>query len=284
MDALRCFGLGMLLFPFALHGQYSRERVSLVLRGEEALQRQEVGAAIDAFRAAARDTSVARRAAAERMLGIISWRFYHENGRAREHFGAALATQHDTAATLVELGRLAISEGRYRQAFTFADRARAAAVDDIARRGAVLQMARAVTEAALAARVDDAPSADHADSAAVASVVSELLALVRETPGRGDESHQLLLAALIAGDGAAATSGADSYYLVNVGDASIQTAIPATIAELDKLLPAWHGDHTRVQGRAKIIKQLGQRRVVAALVGCPAAGVDLVEMVEVGSE
>jgi len=137
MDALRWFALGMLLFPFALHGQYSRERVSLVLRGEEALQRQEVGAAIDAFRAAARDTSVARRAAAERMLGIISWRFYHENGRAREHFGAALATQHDTAATLVELARLAISEGRYRQAFTFADRARAAAVDDIARRGAV---------------------------------------------------------------------------------------------------------------------------------------------------
>ena len=275
MDALRWFALGMLLFPFALHGQYSRERVSLVLRGEEALQRQEVGAAIDAFRAAARDTSVARRAAAERMLGIISWRFYHENGRAREHFGAALATQHDTAATLVELARLAISEGRYRQAFTFADRARAAAVDDIARRGAVLQMARAVTEAALAARVDDAPSADHADSAAVASVVSELLALVRETPGRGDESHQLLLAALIAGDGAAATSGADSYYLVGVGDASMQTAIPATIAELDKLLPAWHGDHTRATDRARLVAALTRARLIdaAALVATPGAEV-----------
>src|SRR5947207_1173910 len=125
MDALRCFGMGMLLFPFALHGQYSRDRVSLVLRGEEALQRQEIGAAIDAFRAATRDTSAARRAAAERMLGVIAWRFYRETGRAREHFGAALATQQDTAATLVELARLANAEGRYRQAFAFANLAHA---------------------------------------------------------------------------------------------------------------------------------------------------------------
>src|SRR5256885_16175623 len=112
MDASRWFALGMLLFPFALHGQYSRERVSLVLRGEEALQRQEVGAAIDAFRAAARDTSVARRAAAERMLGIISWRFFHEKGPAREPFGAAPAAPNETPAALRARARLAMPAGR----------------------------------------------------------------------------------------------------------------------------------------------------------------------------
>src|SRR5438094_6382744 len=172
--------LALLIFlPATLDAQYSRDRPSLVLRGEEALQRQELGVAMDAFRAAARDTSVARRAAAERMLGVIAWRFYHENDRARKHFGAALATQYDSAATFVELARLAIAERRYRQAFTFANRARISAQRDVDERGAILQMARAVTEAGLAARLDGAAGSEQVDSAAVASAVAELSSLVR---------------------------------------------------------------------------------------------------------
>src|SRR5205823_3131011 len=237
MNVPRTLALAILLLPRALSAQYSRDRVSLVLRGEEALQRQEIGAAIDAFRAATRDTSAARRAAAERMLGVISWRFYRETGRAREHFGAALATQQDTAATLVELARLANAEGRYRQAFAFANRAHAAVRDDLARRAAILQMGRAVTEGALAARLDgDVPLTERVDSAAAASAVSALWTLVRATPGRPEESHQLLLAALTVADGTAAAAGVDSYYLVDVGDATMRSAIPATVAELNALL------------------------------------------------
>ena len=268
--------LALLIFlPATLDAQYSRDRASLVLRGEEALQRQELGVAMDAFRAAARDSSVARRAAAERMLGVIAWRFYHENDGARKHFGAALATQYDSAATLVELARLAIAERRYRQAFAFADRARISAQHDVDERGAILQMGRAVTEAALAARLDGATGSEPVDSAAVASAVAELLSLVRETPGRGDESRQLLLAALIAGDGMSAAAGARSYYLFDVGDPLMRTQIPATIAALERLLPAWHGEQTQAADRAPITAALTRARLIdaAALTAAPSAEV-----------
>src|SRR5690242_1100096 len=223
--------------PPALRAQYSRERVSLVLRGEEALQRQELSAAVDAFREAARDSSVRRRAAAERMLGLIDWRFYKENGRARLHFGTALATQSDTPATLIELARLSTSEGRYRQAFDFANRARVSATDDVARRAAILQMGSAVSESVLSALLDDDTDAkpEQLDSATAATAVRALSLLVRVTPGRGDESRQLLLTALVAGDGLAAATAVHSYYLVDVGGPSIQTGIPQTVAELERV-------------------------------------------------
>ena len=90
---------GVLLAHATAHAQYSRDRVSLVLRGEEALQRQELGNAVNAFSEAAQDTNALRRATAERMLGVIEWRYYLDDGRARMHFGAALATRKDTAET-----------------------------------------------------------------------------------------------------------------------------------------------------------------------------------------
>ena len=105
--SMRGRSLVLLFIPCTLSAQYSRQRVSLVMRGEAALQRQEITTAIAAFREAARDSEPARRAAAERMLGVIAWRFYRENGEARAHFGTALATQADTPATLIELARLA---------------------------------------------------------------------------------------------------------------------------------------------------------------------------------
>jgi hypothetical protein len=258
MTARRRLALWGLLLPAALQAQYSRERVSLVLRGEEALQRQEIGAAIDAFREAARDTSAVRRAAAERMLGVISWRFYKDNGSARLHFGTALATERDTSATLVELARLSIAEGRYRLAYDFADRARRSATDDIAHRGAIIQMGRAVTEAALAARLDGANvgAADRPDGNAVAATIAALSTLVRETPGRGEESRLLLLTALIAGDGATAATAVHSYYLIGVGNTGA----------LERVLRVWPGGPgiTGTLTRAKFID-------AAALVAPPGA-------------
>ena len=258
--------LAIALLPLTLRAQYSRERVSLVLRGEAALQRQEIDAAIKAFRDAARDTSAARRAAAERMLGVIAWRFHGDNGQARMHFGAALATQQDTATTLVEMARLSAAEGKYRQAFAFADHARRSAVDDIAFRAAVLQMARTISEAALAARLDDrrGSTLERIDSASVATTIRELTELVRRQPGRTEESGQLLLAGLIAGDGRAATAGVDSYYLIKAGGPAMRSSIPAVVEELDGLLPRWRGDSTPSAERARVAAALSRGRLIDA--------------------
>ena len=267
----------LLLLPCGLRAQDSRERVSLVLRGESALQRQEITTAIGAFREAARDTSPPRRAAAERMLGVIAWRFYKDAGEARAHFGNALATQADTPATLIELSRLATAEGRYRQAFELADRARRSSTDDIAARGAILQIGHAVTEAALAARLDgDAAGASPGLDTAATKAVRALRALVRLTPGRVEEAHQLLLASLVAGDGAAAADALDSYYLIDAGGPSMRSAIPATLAQLRPMLTAWQGDGTRAE-RARLAAALGRARAydAAALVGLP--GTEILE-------
>jgi hypothetical protein len=267
--------LALLLLPAALHAQYSRERVSLVLRGEEALQRQELGAAIDAFREAARDSSVRRRAAAERMLGLIDWRFYKENGRARLHFGTALATQSDTPATLIELARLSTSEGRYRQAFDFANRARVSATDDVARRAAILQMGSAVSESVLSALLDDDTDAkpEQLDSATAPTAVRALSMLVRVTPGRGDESRQLLLSALVAGDGSAAATAVRSYYLIDVGGPSMHAGIPQTVAALERVLPSWRGRETPRAVRTQLAALFTRARLIeaAAVVAPPNA-------------
>lgn len=263
-----------LLLPAALQAQYSRERTALVLRGEEALQRQELSAAVDAFREAARDSSVRRRAEAERMLGLIDWRFYKENGRARLHFGAALATQSDTPSTLIELARLSASEGRYRQAFDFANRARVSATDDVTRRGAILQMGNAVSESALSALVDeDANRAEPIDSSAALGAVTALSTLVRATPGQTDESRALLLSALVAGDGAAAAAAVHSYYLVDVAEASMHTVIPATVAQLERTLPNWRAAATPRALRAQLVTLFTRARLIeaAALVAPPNA-------------
>lgn len=227
------------LISGSTQAQYSRERASLILRGEEALQRQELGAALNAFRDAARDTSAFRRAAAERMLGILDWRFYHDDGRARIHFGVAIATQRDTSATLSEMARLAIAEGRYRQAVALAETARKGAEGDYAHRLAILQLGRAVSEAALAGRIDGTVPSEMPDDSNATEAVAELSTLVRKTPGRGEESRLLVLTALIAGDGAAAVRGVRSYYLVDVGGPRMRSQVPAAVAELEQLLPAW---------------------------------------------
>ena len=268
--------LALLLLPAALQGQYSRERVSLVLRGEEALQRQELTAAIDAFREAARDSSARRRAAAERMLGLIDWRFYKESGRARMHFGTALATQSDTPATLIELARLSTSEGRYRQAFGFADHARVSATDDVARRAAILQMGSAVSESALSGLLDDSDAiGEPFDSTAASTAVSALSTLVRLTPGRVDESRLLLLTALVAGDASAAAAAVHSYYLIDVGEPSMRTDIPLTVAQLERALPAWRGRETSRAVRTHLAELFTRARLIeaAALVAPPNADV-----------
>ena len=268
----------LLLIPCTLHAQYSRQRVSLVMRGEAALQRQEITTAVAAFREAARDSVPARRAAAERMLGVIAWRFYRENGEARVHFGNALATQADTPATLIELARLATVEGRYRQAFELADRARRSAADDIDMRGAILQLGHAVTEAALAVRLDGSDAVDGAlsDSAAAAAV-SALRWLVRQTPGRIQEAHQLLLAALAAGNGAAAAEALDSYYLIDAGGAAMHSSIPAALSQLRPMLTAWHADRATRAERARLATALGRARFYDAAGLVAPAGTDIIE-------
>jgi len=268
----------LLLIPCTLHAQYSRQRVSLVMRGEAALQRQEITTAVAAFREAARDSVPARRAAAERMLGVIAWRFYRENGEARAHLGSALATQADTPATLIELARLATTEGRYRQAFELADRARRSSADDIDVRGAILQLGHAVTEAALAARLDgdDASESTLSDTAAVAAVRA-LRWLVRQTPGRVSEAHQLLLASLVAGDGAAALEGLESYYLIDAGGPSMHSPIPAALAQLRPMLTAWHPERATRAERTRLAMALGRARFYDAAALVAPAGSDRFE-------
>jgi len=256
----------LLAVPSTLQAQYSRERVSLVLQGEAALQRQEINTAVAAFRAAARDTNALRRAAAERMLGVIAWRFYGENGEARFHFGAALATHLDSAATLVEMARLSAAEGRYRQAFELADRARRSSEEDITERSAVLQMGRSISEAALAAHLgeEQVGPAQPVDSTGVAAALRELSELVRQQLGRSDESRQLLLTALIAGDGPAAAAAVDSYYLLNDGDVASKSTIRPAVAELEKLLPTWRGASATTAERARLATMLMHARLIDA--------------------
>jgi hypothetical protein len=274
----------LLIVPAALHAQYSRERASLVLQGEVALQRQEIRAAMDAFQDAARDTSARRRAAAERMLGLIDWRFYKDDGGARFHFGTALATRSDTPATLIEMARLATVEGRYREAFALADRARVSARDDLAHRGAILQMADAVSESALTARLGDEPGsrAERVDTAAAAAAVDALSQLLRETPGRAEEAEKLLLAALEAGDGTAAARAVHSYFLIDVGESTLHTALPRTVAELERELPSWRGDDTPRAARTQLADLLVRARLMdaAALVTPPGAHTDIIPYVQ----
>ena len=267
----------LLLVPAALHAQFSRERVSLVLQGEAALQREEIAAAVSAFGEAARDTSVARRAAAERMLGVISWRFYKDDSRARLHFGSSLATGYDTAATLVEMARLATSEGRYRQSFMLANSALRASTDDIVHRAAILQMGRAVSEAALAARLDRARGLDRPDSASVATAVIRLRELVRHVPGRIDESSLLLLTALSASDGADAAIGVDSYYLVDAGGRQMRSQLPAALSELRSALSAWRGDSTPRADRVRLADAFGRARLYDAAALVAPLGSQLLE-------
>lgn len=277
-NSVRFFAL-LLLLPAVVYAQYSRERVSLVLRGEAALQRQEIGAAQDAFRAAARDTSLARRAAAERMLGVIAWRFYQDNGRARLHFGTALATGQDTSVTLAEMARLATTEGRYRQAFILADRALHSATDDIARRGAALQMGRAINESMLAARLDGSSAAsEHLDATEIAAAVTALRELVRRTPGRVEDAHELLLAALAAGDGASAAIAIRSYYLIDVGGPTMRTPIPGLVASLERTLPDWRGaDSTPSATRGRIAADLARARLYDAAALVTPLGREVIE-------
>lgn len=274
----------ILLVPAALHAQYSRERVSLVLQGEEALQRQEIRAAIDAFREAARDTSARRRSAAERMLGVIDWRFYKDNGGARLHFGAALATKSDTPATLIEMARLATVEGRYREAFALADRARVSAIDDLARRGAILQMGDAVSESALTARLgDEAGSrAERVDTTAAAATVDALSLLLSATPGRAEEAKKLLVSALDAGDGPAAARAVHSYFLIDVGEGSMHASLPRTIAELERELPSWRRDSTPRAVRTQLAALLVRARLMdaAVLATPPGAHSEIVPYVQ----
>lgn len=275
---MRVSALLLLLIPCTLPAQYSRQRVSLVMRGEAALQRQEITAAVAAFREAARDTVPARRAAAERMLGVIAWRFYREDGEARVHFGTALATRADTPATLIELARLATAEGRYRQAYELADRARRSSIDDIDTRNAVLQLGHAVTEAALGARLDGDDAADSALSdTAAAAAVTALRLLVRQTPGRVQEAHQLLLASLIAGDGGAATEALDSYYLIDATGAAMHSAIPAALKELRPMLAGWNADRATRADRARLASSLGRARFYDAAGLVAPAGADVLE-------
>lgn len=232
---------------------------------------------MNAFGEAARDTNVARRAAAERMLGVLAWRFYEDGARARAHFGSALATQHDTAATLVEMARLDIAEGRYRQAVALASTAVHSAVDDIVHRAAVLQMGRAVSEAALAVRLDGASAAERPDSASVAGALVRLRQLVRNVPGRIDESMQLLLTALVAGAGADAATAIDSYYLVDAGGTQTRSQLPSTLAKLRADLPAWRGDSTPSAVRARLAAALGRARLYDAAALVSPLGGQLIE-------
>lgn len=275
---LRVRHLLLLLIPCALRAQYSRPRVALVLRGEAALQRQEIAAAVTAFSEAARDSTPARRAAAERMLGVIAWRFYEDQGEARVHFGNALATGADTMATLIELARLATAEGRYRQAFELADRARRSSTDDLDSRGAILQLGKAVTEAALAARLDGGAAGERTavgSDTTVAVAVRALRLLVRQTPGRVDEAHQLLLASLIAGDGVAAREALDSYYLIDTGGGSMHSPIPAALAQLHSMLAGWHADQATRAERARLASALGRARFYDAAGLVAPGGTDI---------
>ena len=259
--------LGLALAARRAVAQYPQERISLLLRGDEALQRQELVQAVNAFREAARDTSTLRRAAAERMLGVIEWRFYRNDARALAHFGVALATRRDTATTLAEMARLAIAEGHYRQAVAWADAARKSATGDYAHRLAILQLGRAVSEAALAARMGEESRAEAPNDSAASLAVSQLSELVREAPGRTDESRLLILTGLIASDGVAAARGVRSYYLVDVGGPGMRSPVPAAVAELDTLLPGWRLDAPRDE-RRRLAAALTRARLIdaAALV------------------
>ena len=267
--------LGLLLCagPHAA-AQRSRDRVSLVFRGESALQRQDLRAALAAFRDAARDSSARRRAAAERMLALIQWRFYARFDSAHAHLGRALATGEDTGATLIESARLALAERRYRDAYVLAHRANVDASDDFTARGSALQMAEAVLEPAFRARVDRerVPAATLPDSGATSATLAALLRLVREMPGRTDDARHLLLVALLAGDGHTAIEAFRSYYLVGVGLGD-EGMIPKVAPRLTRLLETWRGARATTAERSRLASALAAARLfdAAGLVAPPSS-------------
>lgn len=230
-----------MLFP--LLALQLKAEISPLLRGDAALQRHDLAAAIAAFGEAAASPIILRRSIGERMLAVIDRRFRHDFSSAHAHLARALALPADSALTLDEAARLALAEGHFAMAFGFARRAIAAAHSPDEVRGTTLTLADAFIEPELLHRIDgvrlataDQPSVDSARV-----VIDALAALVRGAPGRPDESRRLLLAGLIAGDGAAAADAVVSSYRTGF-DAPPANGTPFSraLAALDPLLRAVH--------------------------------------------
>jgi hypothetical protein len=228
--------------------------LSPVYRGEAALQRHEIPAAIAEFRLAAADSNAQRRAAAERMLAIVSWRFQRDFVGARQHLARALAAGSDSAATLTESARLATAENHAGEGRAHAERALAAATSDEARRLAIRELAAATIEPELAARLDRTavPQAERPQAIDFVHAIELLRPIVRRPPVRTDDAYQLLLVALLAGDGTAALEGWRAYFALSLNGGAYDGAA-GTDRALAQVLPRWtgpaslhHRDRTRI--------------------------------------
>jgi hypothetical protein len=87
----------------------------------------------------------------------------------------------------------------------------------------------------------------------------------------------LLLASLVAGDGAAAVEGLDSYYLIDAGGASMHSTIPAALAELRPMLTVWRADQATRAERERLAVALGRARFYDAAALVAPGGTDVLE-------
>lgn len=261
----------------AVGAQRPLSTISPVYRGEAALQRHEIPVAIAEFRLAAADSNAQRRAAAERMLAIVSWRFQRDFGAARQHLARALAAGSDSAATLTEAARLATAEGHAREGRDLAERARAAATSDDARQLAIRELAAATIEPELAALLDHASVSrnERPDSAALVRTIELLRSIVASPPVRTGDAYQLLLAALLAGDGPAALEGWRAYFALSLNGGTYEGA-SGTDRALAQILPHWAGPASlRQAGRARIADLLARSRLYEAAALLSPARSDL---------
>jgi hypothetical protein len=126
-------------------------------------------------------------------------------------------------------------------------------------------MAYALLEPVFAQRVDQiaVPPSELPDSLAIQTAMTELRRLVRDTPGRTEESRQLLLLGLLAGDGAAAAEALQSYYQIGIGS-DTQGGVRRTERRLAQPLVTWSGARATARERSRLATLLAEARLFDA--------------------
>ena len=207
-------------------------------RGQELLQRHELAGAEAAFRDAANSSMLAERAAAERALAVVSWRYRIDQRNALAHLERALAIGVDTSRTLMEWSRFELSQGRAGAALGYATRALTDATDEESRRAALRAVASALVEPYLRSRVDGetVPREELADTTRLRAALARLAPSADSFPGAPTDALTLLNGALVLRDGVLALHAWRLYYLLDTGD-TLHGALAQPRRELAELLP-----------------------------------------------
>jgi len=238
-------------------------------RGQELLQRHQLQSAESAFRTAATSKSPTERAAGERALAVVAWRYREDQPGALTHLQRALAIGMDTARTLLEWSRFELSRAQAGAAVGYAERAMADANDEESHRSAIHAAVTALVEPFLRARIDGEtpPRGELTDPARLRLALAKLAPTADSFPGSPNDALALLHGALVLNDGPIALHAWQLYYLLDAGD-TLRGVLAQPRRELARLLPGLGRSTQNRDERERLVRALADSRLfdAAALV------------------